>query len=56
MTGATNGRKALPGTIRGDLSMSGQENVVHASDSIDNAKIELARFFKPGENISLQAI
>ncbi|WP_287212102.1 nucleoside-diphosphate kinase [Muribaculum sp.] len=49
MTGATNGRKALPGTIRGDLSMSGQENVVHASDSIDNAKIELARFFKPGE-------
>lgn len=49
MTGATNGRKALPGTIRGDFSMSGQENIVHASDSVGNGKIELARFFKPGE-------
>lgn len=49
MTGATNGRKALPGTIRGDFSMSGQENIVHASDSVENAQIELARFFKPGE-------
>ncbi len=49
MTGATNGRKALPGTIRGDYSMSGQENIVHASDSIENGQIELARFFKPEE-------
>lgn len=49
MTGATNGRKALPGTIRGDYSMSGQENIVHASDSVENGQIELARFFKPEE-------
>lgn len=49
MTGATNGRKALPGTIRGDYSMSGQENIVHASDSVENGQIELARFFKAGE-------
>lgn len=49
MTGATNGRKALPGTIRGDFSMSGQENIVHASDSLESAKVELARFFKPEE-------
>ena len=49
LTGATNSRKAQPGTIRGDLSMSGQENIVHASDSVENAKIELARFFKPEE-------
>ncbi len=49
MTGATNGRKALPGTIRGDFSVSGQENIVHASDSIENAEIELKRFFKPDE-------
>ncbi len=49
MTGATNGRKALPGTIRGDFAMSGQENIVHASDSAENGQIELARFFKPGE-------
>lgn len=49
MTGATNCRKANPGTIRGDLGMSGQENIVHASDSPENAVIELARFFKPEE-------
>ena len=49
MTGVTNGRKALPGTIRGDFSMSGQENVIHASDSVENAEIELRRFFSPGE-------
>lgn len=49
MTGATNGRKALPGTIRGDFSMSGQENIVHASDSPESAEVELKRFFKPEE-------
>lgn len=49
LTGATNGRKALPGTIRGDYSMSGQENVVHASDSPENAEIEIKRFFRPEE-------
>lgn len=49
MTGATNGRKAEPGTIRGDYSMSGQENIVHASDSVENAEIEIKRFFLPGE-------
>ena len=45
MTGATNGRKALPGTVRGDLCMSHQENIIHASDSPGNAKAELNRFF-----------
>lgn len=49
ITGATNGRKAAPGTIRGDYSMSGQENIVHASDSTENAAIEIKRFFKPEE-------
>lgn len=49
MTGVTNGRNAAPGTIRGDYSMSGQENIVHASDSPENAAIELARFFKDDE-------
>ena len=49
MTGVTNGRNAAPGTIRGDFSMSGQENIIHASDSVENAKIELDRFFKPEE-------
>lgn len=49
MTGATNCRKAAPGTIRGDFGMSGQENIVHASDSPENAVIEINRFFKPEE-------
>ncbi|MDE7119707.1 MAG: nucleoside-diphosphate kinase, partial [Muribaculaceae bacterium] len=49
MTGATNSRNAEPGTIRGDFGMSGQENIVHASDSPENGQIEIARFFKPDE-------
>jgi nucleoside-diphosphate kinase len=49
MTGATNGREAAPGTIRGDYSLSNQQNIVHASDSTANAEIELKRFFRPGE-------
>ena len=49
LTGPTNGRKAAPGTIRGDYSMSFQENIVHASDSPEAAEVELKRFFKPEE-------
>lgn len=49
MTGVTNSRNAAPGTIRGDFGMSGQENIVHASDSPENAAIEVARFFNPDE-------
>ena len=49
LVGVTNSRKALPGTIRGDFSMSGEQNVVHASDSVENALVEIARFFKPEE-------
>ena len=49
ITGVTNGRIAQPGTIRGDYSMSMQENIVHASDSIETAVIEIKRFFKPEE-------
>ena len=49
LTGATNGRNAQPGTIRGDFSMSVQENIVHASDSPETAAIELKRFFNDDE-------
>ena len=49
MTGATNARKAAPGTIRGDFGLSGQENIIHASDSPENAQIEIRRFFRPEE-------
>jgi len=47
--GGTNAREADVGTIRGDLSMSIQLNIVHASDSLETAKSEVARFFKPEE-------
>ena len=49
LAGTTNGRNAAPGTIRGDYSMSVQENIVHASDSPETAEIELKRFFKDDE-------
>lgn len=49
LTGATNSRNAAPGTIRGDFGMSGQENIIHASDSPENAEIEIKRFFRPDE-------
>lgn len=45
MTGATNGREAIPGTIRGDFSVSVQENIIHTSDSVETAVVELKRFF-----------
>jgi len=49
MAGATNGREAAQGTIRGDYSVSIQENIIHTSDTIENAKVEIARFFGGNE-------
>lgn len=49
MTGATNSRKAVAGTIRGDFSVSGQENIIHASDSLESAEKEIKRFFNDSE-------
>ena len=45
LIGITNGREAAVGAIRGDFSVSLQENIVHASDSAESAKVELRRFF-----------
>ena len=45
LMGATDPKKADMGTIRADLAASIEENVVHGSDSADNAKIEIAYFF-----------
>ena len=45
IAGATDGRKAAPGTIRGDLSLSNRENLVHGSDSAESAARELALWF-----------
>ncbi|MGD8562096.1 MAG: nucleoside-diphosphate kinase [Desulfarculaceae bacterium] len=49
LCGVTNSRQAEPGTIRGDLGMSMQANLVHASDSPQTAQAEVARFFKDEE-------
>lgn len=48
IAGVTNAGAADAGTIRGDLGM-GMCNVVHCSDSVENAKEEVARFFDPAE-------
>ncbi len=45
LNGATDGRVAAPGTVRGDLSLSNRENLVHASDSEESAAREMALWF-----------
>ena len=45
LNGATDGRKAAPGTIRGDLSLSNRENLVHGSDAPESAKREIGLWF-----------
>jgi nucleoside-diphosphate kinase len=45
LVGATDGRAAAAGTIRGDLSLSNRENLVHASDSAASSEREIALFF-----------
>ena len=49
LLGPTDSRKAAKGTIRGDFGTEMMKNVCHASDTVENAKLELERFFKPGE-------
>ena len=49
MLGATNGTAAAPGTIRGDYSISKQNNLIHGSDSPESAAREIALWFRPGE-------
>jgi nucleoside-diphosphate kinase len=51
LLGPTDSTKAPKGTIRGDYGTSKMVNIAHASDSEENARIELARFFKDGELI-----
>lgn len=49
LLGPTNSEEAPKGTIRGDFGLNTRENIVHASDSPENAKVEIARFFLPSE-------
>jgi nucleoside-diphosphate kinase len=49
LMGPTDGTKAPPGTIRGDFALSVQNNLIHGSDSPENAATEIAIWFKPEE-------
>jgi nucleoside-diphosphate kinase len=49
LLGATNGAVAAPGTIRGDFSISKQNNLVHGSDSPESSAREIALWFGPEE-------
>ena len=49
LVGSTNPREADAGTIRADLSMNVPSNLIHASDSVETAKNEVARFFQEDE-------
>jgi nucleoside-diphosphate kinase len=49
LVGPTDSKKAAPGTIRGDFGVDVMVNIVHASDSLEAAKVELSRFFAPNE-------
>ncbi len=52
LMGVTDGAKSPPGTIRGDFALSVQNNLVHGSDSPENATAEIALWFKPEELVS----
>lgn len=55
LMGLTDGAKAPPGTIRGDFALSIQNNLVHGSDSPENAALEIALWFKPDELVGYAA-
>ena len=54
MLGATSGVAAAPGTIRGDFSISKQNNLVHGSDSPESAAREIALWFRPEELVAYE--
>jgi nucleoside-diphosphate kinase len=56
LIGATDGVKAPPGTIRGDFALSVQNNLIHGSDSPENAAAEIALWFRPDELVAYQSI
>jgi nucleoside-diphosphate kinase len=56
VNGATKPSESAPGSIRGDFSIDSTHNVVHASDSLESAKRELAILFNPGELVEYQRI
>ena len=55
LMGLTDGAKSPPGTIRGDFGLSVQNNLVHGSDSPENAATEIALWFKGDELVTFAA-
>src|SRR5262245_52832142 len=55
LMGVTDGTKAPPATIRGDFALSVQNNLVHGSDSPENAAAEIKLWFKPDELVAYRA-
>jgi len=49
LLGPTDSAEAAAGTIRGDLGTDKMKNIAHASDSVENAAVEIDRFFDAGE-------
>jgi nucleoside-diphosphate kinase len=56
LMGPTDGTKAAPATIRGDFAISVQNNLVHGSDSLENAAAEIALWFRPDELVHYQPV
>ena len=56
MMGKTDGAKSPPGTIRGDYGISIQNNLIHGSDSPENAVIEISLWFTGAELVSYQPV
>ncbi len=56
LMGLTDGAKAPPGTVRGDFALSVQNNLVHGSDSPENAKLEIELWFTPEELVKYTTV
>jgi nucleoside-diphosphate kinase len=56
LMGPTDGTKAPPATIRGDFAISVQNNLVHGSDSPENAAMEIGLWFRPEELVDYQIV
>jgi nucleoside-diphosphate kinase len=56
LMGPTDGTKAPPATIRGDFALSVQNNLVHGSDSPENAASEIGIWFKPEEIVNYRPV
>ncbi|KAK3945148.1 nucleoside diphosphate kinase [Diplogelasinospora grovesii] len=55
LLGATNPLASAPGTIRGDFALSTGRNVCHGSDSVENAKKEIALWFSDSDRVSYKS-